>query len=149
MLFTTENGKTVYLTVKGKMVYKNGNVYDGEWKHGIHYCKGKMVYKNGDVFDGEWELKGTGILTFKDNAKNYKIFKGEFNYGLPKVGTMQYTTISGNYNGEWKNGVFVKSLVGTIHKNIAKGVSILRNTFKKGGKRILHRKHKTIKTTKK
>lgn len=53
---------------KGKIVYKNGDVYDGEWRNGSKDGKGKMVYKNGDIYDGEWfnDLKhGDGKMVYK------------------------------------------------------------------------------------
>jgi hypothetical protein len=37
------------------MTYKDGAVYDGEWKDGNYYGKGKMTFKDRDVYDGEWK----------------------------------------------------------------------------------------------
>jgi hypothetical protein len=40
---------------KGKYVFVNGNVYEGDWKNGVMEGKGKMVYINGNVYEGDWK----------------------------------------------------------------------------------------------
>jgi len=38
------------------LIWKNGNIYDGEWKDDEQNGKGKYIdKKNGDVYDGMWE----------------------------------------------------------------------------------------------
>ena len=34
---------------KGKMTYKNGEIYEGEWAEGKKHGKGKFIYENGDI----------------------------------------------------------------------------------------------------
>jgi hypothetical protein len=43
------------LNGNGKMIYKNGDEFEGEWKDNKIEGNGKMIYKNGDVFEGEWK----------------------------------------------------------------------------------------------
>ena len=31
-----------------------GNIYEGEWKHSQRHGVGKMIYANGDCWDGIW-----------------------------------------------------------------------------------------------
>ena len=56
----------------GVMTYKNGEVYEGEWKNDVRSGKGKMTYKNGDVYEGEWEYdsaRGQGKMTYADGSE--------------------------------------------------------------------------------
>ena len=43
------------------MNYKNGDIYEGEFKNDLKKGKGKMIYKNGDIYEGDdigkWELR--------------------------------------------------------------------------------------------
>ena len=36
------------------MKWPDGRVYTGQWKDDMAHGKGKMVYKDGSVYDGEW-----------------------------------------------------------------------------------------------
>lgn len=64
---------------KGKMIYKNNDVYEGvykgvyegEWMKDMKHGKGIMIYKNGDVYDGDWrdnEKEGNGKMTYKNGT---------------------------------------------------------------------------------
>jgi hypothetical protein len=49
------NGKKVKKNGKGVMIYKNGNLYDGEWKNDLRHGNGILTEKNGDVqHKGSW-----------------------------------------------------------------------------------------------
>lgn len=37
------------------MKYKDGEVYEGEWRAGKRAGNGKYVYKNQTVYEGEWQ----------------------------------------------------------------------------------------------
>ena len=39
----------------GKMIYKNGDIYQGEFKNDKKEGKGLMTFTNGNKYDGEWE----------------------------------------------------------------------------------------------
>ena len=47
--------------INGKMIYKNGDIYEGEFKNDKREGNGKMIYKNGDIYEGDdigkWELR--------------------------------------------------------------------------------------------
>ena len=86
---------------KGIMKYKNGDIYEGEWKKDFREGKGIMKYKIGDIYEGEWknDLRGgKGIMKFR-TGDNYK---GEWVNDLREgQGIMKY--INGEeYEGEWK-----------------------------------------------
>jgi hypothetical protein len=51
------------------VTYKNGNVYEGELKNGMHHGKGTMIWGHGDKYEGEFKKdspNGKGIYTWAD-----------------------------------------------------------------------------------
>jgi len=66
----------------GKMLYLNGNIYQGNWKRNYLDGNGKMNFSNGDVYSGEW-LKSS----------------------MEGIGTRLYSN-QGYYKGSWKNSMF-------------------------------------------
>jgi len=62
---------------KGIMRFDNGNVFDGDWVHGVINGQGKMTYANGDIYIGEWAnnmRNGKGTYTWVDNRE----YRGEY-----------------------------------------------------------------------
>ncbi|MCL2164891.1 MAG: hypothetical protein FWH55_10995 [Oscillospiraceae bacterium] len=69
---------------KGKMKYTNGNVYDGEWVHGVQQGNGLMRYRNGDIYDGKWQngqRDGIGVYTWKDGKQYTGAYKNDMREG--------------------------------------------------------------------
>ena len=61
--------------VSGKMIYANGEIYEGEFKGDIRHGQGKMTSVTGDVYEGYFETglkNGMGILTLK-NGNVYEV----------------------------------------------------------------------------
>lgn len=61
----------------GKMIYRSGNIYSGQWDNNLANGKGTMKYNNGNKYTGEWidnERNGYGEMTYNDNG----IYKGYF-----------------------------------------------------------------------
>ena len=87
---------------KGKMRYKNGDVYIGTVKAGgAKEGQGLQIAPNGSSYNGEYvndQFHGTGTFKFVDGAS----YEGEWSYGLRHgQGIMTYKT--GNvYEGSWK-----------------------------------------------
>jgi hypothetical protein len=77
----------------GKAVYKNGNVYDGEWTFGKFDGKGTLTFANGEVYTGY----------FKNGYRNGN---GKFTYqnGTVYDGNWQYDSWSGAGKTTWLNG---------------------------------------------
>ena len=55
----------------GKIIYKNGDIYEGEWENGKQSKngKGRITYENGDIYEGEWKdskRDGNGKYTYKN-----------------------------------------------------------------------------------
>jgi hypothetical protein len=56
---------------KGKMVYQNGGIYEGEWKNDKRDGFGKMIYKTGSSYEGGWKddkIDGIGTIADKDGS---------------------------------------------------------------------------------
>jgi len=48
------------------MIYRDGTVYEGEWKYCMEWGKGKKIHTNGKVQEGDWEkgeFKSKGFLS--------------------------------------------------------------------------------------
>jgi hypothetical protein len=54
----------------GKMVYKNGDIYEGQFDGSRRDGVGKMICQNGDIYDGEWDsdqYDGKGTIKYANN----------------------------------------------------------------------------------
>lgn len=57
--------------------------YEGDWKDGKMHGRGRLVYENGDVYDGNFHKGkkfGKGIFKW---AKDGNYYDGEWNNNLP------------------------------------------------------------------
>jgi len=55
-----------------KLIFKNGDVYEGEIKNGKPHGQGTMTYKDGTIDEGEWyegSLIVRGLSSPDDNFK--------------------------------------------------------------------------------
>ena len=41
--------------MQGKNVYKNGDIYEGEWVNDKAEGKGKLIMVSGDMYEGQWK----------------------------------------------------------------------------------------------
>lgn len=86
----------------GKIVYNNGDVYDGNVVDGVFSGKVTIHYDYG-VYSGEWkdgEKNGTGTMTWSDGDS----YEGDFVSGVMH-GVGKFTWACGDvYVGEWKGG---------------------------------------------
>ena len=102
---------------KGKFVYPNGDVYDGEWKNDKRHGKGNnennigiLNLMKGDKYDGEWkeDLKeGYGIYYYLDGSKyegNWKDDKRSGGIIIINKGILYYPD-SSKYDGDWKENL--------------------------------------------
>lgn len=68
------------------MIYKNGDVYVGQWFDGKRNGYGVMTKRNGDHFEGSWvndQREGQGSYFY---AETNKLFVGEYVEDMPKCG---------------------------------------------------------------
>ncbi|XVF55555.1 hypothetical protein PTKIN_Ptkin06aG0045400 [Pterospermum kingtungense] len=111
---------------RGKYLWQDGCVYEGEWRRGMRHGIGKMQWPSGTVYDGEFSggyMNGAGTyigsnnLTYKGRWKlnlkhglgyqvypNGDVFEGSWMQGTPE-GPGKYTWANGNvYLGNMKGG---------------------------------------------
>merc|ERR1711988_1172635 len=84
--------------------YKSGAIYVGEWQNGKEHGKGKKVYENKDVYQGDYvdgHMDGEGTYTwYPDGA----IYVGEYK-NSQMHGPGVFTSKNGKYREEvWENG---------------------------------------------
>lgn len=86
---TLDNGKIIYtgyttnhkLTGKGKVVFENGDVYQGQFKNGLFHGKGTFRAKLGWSYTGTFSNgrpNGQGKLKTEDKT----IYEGKFKQGV-------------------------------------------------------------------
>ena len=95
---------------KGIMTYKNGNIYDGEWKNNEKDGKGIMTYKNKDssnkykngVYEGNWindQKWGEGKMTYKNKFGIMKVYEGPWAFDKKVKPETTFSKVS-NYVAE-------------------------------------------------
>lgn len=86
----------------GKIVYNNGDVYDGKLIDGVFSGSVVLHYDYG-TYDGEWsngDKNGTGTMTWLDGD----VYVGEFLSGAMH-GKGEFTWVNGDkYVGDWACG---------------------------------------------
>ena len=87
---------------KGKLVFPNNNVYEGQFSRNRINGEGMMTYSNGDRYVGSWftdQPNGKGKYYFKSKER----YEGDFKSGkFEGQGTMYYPD-GAYYTGAWKN----------------------------------------------
>ena len=94
------------LNGKGKMYYPDKR-YEGEFKinYAIKEGYGTIYYKNGDIYEGEFKndmFNGIGIYHFKNGDR----YEGEFKDGMCNGIGIYYFYNGGRYEGLFKNGIY-------------------------------------------
>ena len=94
---------------KGIFYFKNGDIYEGEYKNGFRDGKGIYKYVNGEIFEGlfiKGKAEGFGIL----NYKNGYYYKGNWKNDL-KEGKGEYYNAKTKtlISGIWSKGKRIKN----------------------------------------
>lgn len=106
-LINLSNDKDNNTPIENKTIVKD--VYSGEEKNGVPHGKGKMIYDNGDVYEGEWfdgKENGYGIryAYFEDEGELHKEYEGEWKDNKREgLGISYYEDGNKEYEGSWKN----------------------------------------------
>ena len=54
---------------RGKMTYRDGHIYTGQFRDWRQSGQGKMTFRNGDVVEGQWDGEsGKGSITYTDGS---------------------------------------------------------------------------------
>jgi len=96
---------------KGTASYPKGDVYNGDWRHGLAEGKGVLEYVNGNVYIGEWKdgyATGKGMMRFS----NGNLYQGDW-IGSQADGFGVLYDKFGNviFSGIWKEGKFISKLL--------------------------------------
>jgi hypothetical protein len=71
---------------KGKIIFDEGSIYEGEWLKGLMHGKGKKIYSKGDVYEGafkEGQMHGDGSFTFASDGYLLKgLWKNDRYFGM-------------------------------------------------------------------
>lgn len=85
----------------GRMEYKNGDVYDGNWKDGKRQGNGFIEYASGGDYDGEWlngKRHGEGVETTADDRYDGSWARGKrHGVGILTQGGVEVES-------QWSNG---------------------------------------------
>ena len=115
---------------KGKMWYKDGRVYEGEFKNGCKNGQGVVTAKNGKKFDGVFlqDKFIHGTITGKDGDGNDFEYKGDVQNNLPHgSGVAKRMGKDGKWvtwRGKFENNVF---LSGTMDDGLEKVIGNFKN----------------------
>ena len=89
---------------KGKCSFKNGNVYEGDFALGVMHGKGKLIDVSGFTYEGDFEngvMNGTGKMTYKDGTvEEGKFLGGVFKGGSSSAATTPERTSATTSNAE-------------------------------------------------
>ncbi|XP_051174412.1 radial spoke head 1 homolog [Leptopilina boulardi] len=85
----------------GKTILPNGDMYDGNYRHGLREGNGIYCFKNGARFKGEWhegKKHGQGFFWYPDGTR----YEGNWKHDM-KHGFGAYYYMNGDiYEGSWK-----------------------------------------------
>ena len=88
--------------VTGKLTFKNGDIYEGDFRNGKRTGKGIFYWKDGNVYKGDFvngKRSGKGILRFVDGY----VYEGEFLDGK-RSGKGVFRFVNGDtYEGDFVN----------------------------------------------
>ena len=87
-----------------KVKFKNGDVYDGEWKSKAPNGMGVMIYANGEIYSGYWVngiKEGLGTMTFLNGDEYLGNWKED---KLCGEGKMTFAN-KDHYEGFWENNL--------------------------------------------
>ncbi|XP_028752621.1 protein ACCUMULATION AND REPLICATION OF CHLOROPLASTS 3-like isoform X2 [Neltuma alba] len=95
---------------KGRLVLRDGSIYDGTWRYGKRSGPGTLYFINGDVFQGSWRddlMHGKGWFYFHTRDRWFANFwKGKAN-GEGRFYTKNGDAFFGNFKDGWRHGQFL------------------------------------------
>lgn len=88
----------------GRLVTKEGAVYDGQWYKGLRHGKGRQIFEDGDYYEGDWvrgKAHGEGVYVGLDG----NVYKGSFRDDLQNGFGSEKRKDGSGYTGGWKKGL--------------------------------------------
>ena len=99
----TVDPKTGVVSGTGKIVWTNGNQFEGTLVRGMKEGKGRFLWNNGQRYNGEWARdmpNGRGTITFADGSK----YEGDVRDGVPHGRGATRFKSGDVYDGNWVRG---------------------------------------------
>ena len=93
----------IYKEEEGRLIYINGNEYEGSFAAGLQNGKGKLTQTDGEAYEGYWKngkMHGQGIRT---HSNGDKYIGNHFNNVRNGKGAYYFAN-GDSYNGDWVNG---------------------------------------------
>ena len=109
----------------GKVIFKDGTVYEGTFLNGLCHGKGKITWANGDSYKGDWVENyrhGQGIYTYNNGF----VYTGNFNNGK-MTGRGTLTGNGNSYTGEFIDANF-NGLGTYLYKNGNKTIAYWKDS---------------------
>ncbi|KRB89007.1 protein kinase domain-containing protein [Noviherbaspirillum sp. Root189] len=100
----TADPSTGLVSGKGRIVWNNGDRFDGTLVKGSKEGKGQFVWSNGQRYNGDWarnEPNGRGTLVFANGNR----YEGDIRNGLPDGRGVLVFSDGSRYEGQIRNGV--------------------------------------------
>lgn len=97
------DSKTGIVSGTGKIIWKNGNQFEGTLVRGIKEGKGKFVWANGQRYSGDWARdmpNGKGTIVFANGNR----YEGDVKDGLPHGQGVTRFKDGDVYSGYWLRG---------------------------------------------
>eukprot|EP01084_Bolivina_argentea_P031252 57841_1 len=91
----------------GKMIWTNGDVYEGEWKNGKRDGYGRYMYKSGNIYYGNYKdgkRNGYGTYLYKSGSIHQGYYKDDKKSGYGKYVWSNGNIYTGNYENDKRNG---------------------------------------------
>ena len=95
--------KTGVVSGTGKIIWTNGNQFEGTLVRGMKEGKGRFVWNNGQRYSGEWVRdmpNGRGAITFADGSR----YEGDVRDGMPHGRGATRFKSGDVYEGGWVRG---------------------------------------------
>ena len=88
---------------QGKITFRNGDKYEGEFEKGWAQGTGKYMYTDGRIYQGEVSynrIEGRGVCTWPDGRR----YEGEYVKNYKEGHGIYYWPDGSKYDGQWKEG---------------------------------------------
>jgi len=74
--------------IEGKILYSNGDIYEGFWNDGMYHGHGKYIYANGNIYEGSFKNDkkyGYGKIIYSNGNIYEGYFKENKMFGIGKM----------------------------------------------------------------
>lgn len=106
-MLRANNGYEVVKHGFGVQVWKDGAMYEGEWRNGKANGQGKFSHTNGDIYDGEFKedrAYGQGIYYHKNGSKYIGSWKDDLKDGFGREEWEDGSYYEGHFKAGAKHG---------------------------------------------